>query len=314
MLLPFFLITSFPLSFVSGCPDHTGRQRGHLSPLHIKPQAAILSTDEPITDGISLSELGPEATIDWSYDASYDWGAIRPAYATCQTGTQQSPIGLSLANGSSPVYQPTFTNYNRNVRGEWTNWNYGPLFTLDVPNDDYTSLPAMRFNNRTVYLSSWHTHAPSEHTVDGDGDRTRAEMHLVHVDANGDLAAVLGILLDPGTTPFPFLAQIPPYIPFTYGPSPRPIIDPATGKPVQAEVVEDVEMNMALALEGVDNVNNFWTYKGSLTTPPCSEGLRWFVAQTIAYTSVEQMQALLGVSTFSAREVQEVWQHDVNSP
>ncbi|KAL8873259.1 MAG: hypothetical protein Q9174_001249 [Haloplaca sp. 1 TL-2023] len=284
MQIPFFLITSLAVSSVSGCPDHTSRQRAH-----VKRQAS---------------------PTDWSYDHSYDWGAIKPAYATCQTGTQQSPIGLSLADGSSTVYQPTFANYDGNVTGEWTNWKYGPQFTLDVPNDDYTSLPTMTFNNVTVYLSGWHTHAPSEHSI--DGNRAKAEMHLVHVNANGDPAAVVSILIDVGTAPWAFLTQLPPYIPFTWGSSPRPIMDPGTGEAVKAEVVEGVEMNMALALEGADNLNTFWTYKGSLTTPPCTEGARWFVGQTTALASVEQVRELLGVSTFSARETQEVWEHDVN--
>lgn len=53
--------------------------------------------------------------------------------------------------------------------------------------------------------------------------------------------------------------------------------------------------------------NEFWTYKGSLTSPPCTEGIRWFVARNVLFVSVEQMQAILAVSTYSARVEQEVW-------
>lgn len=66
------------------------------------------------------------------------------------------------------------------------------------------------------------------------------------------------------------------------------------------------------AIREVADFSNFWTYQGSLTSPPCKEGIRWFVARNILFTSVKQMQDLLGASTFSARAEQEVWLHQVN--
>ncbi|KAL8856301.1 MAG: hypothetical protein Q9178_007065 [Gyalolechia marmorata] len=308
MLLPLFLITSFTVKSAVSCADHTGRQRGHLSPRHIKRQTASANN---VTTGVTNSS---EPLVDWAYDASYDWGAIQPDYATCQTGTQQSPIALSLTNGLSLYHQPYFENYNSNVSGNWTNWSYGPAFTLGHPADDYTSLPAMKWDNVTSYLKGWHIHAPADHSV--GGDRSKAELHLVHVDAKGKEIAVLAIRLDPGTAPLPFLTQLPPMIPFISGPDRGPSADVAPGQPARTtkpEVVEDVEMNMSLALNGVDTVSEFWTYKGSLTSPPCGEGIRWFVSRAIAFTSVEQMQAVLGASAYSARQEQEVWLHEINS-
>lgn len=57
---------------------------------------------------------------------------------------------------------------------------------------------------------------------------------------------------------------------------------------------------------------NIMADRGSLTSPPCTEGLRWFVARNIMFVSDEQMQAILRVSTYSARAEQEVWRHDIN--
>ncbi len=105
-------------------------------------------------------------------------------------------------------------------------------------------------------------------------------------------------------------------VPFILGVDRIPSSDVAPGQPpraVKPEVMEDVEMNMSMALDGVDTVSEFWTYKGSLTSPPCSEGIRWFVARAIAFTSVEQMRMVLGASTYSARQEQEVWLHEINS-
>ncbi|KAI4119400.1 MAG: hypothetical protein LQ345_000708 [Seirophora villosa] len=283
------LVLSHLIASVLSCADHTNRQRGHLS----KRQ------EDSSTNSSSRA-------ANWAYDASYNWGALEPSYADCQTGTQQSPIALSLTNGLSQYHHPTFENYDRNVSGNWTNWGYGPSFNLAHPPDNYTTLPSLRWDNETAYLKGWHIHAPADHSV--GGDRSKAEMHLVHVDTEGDEVAVLAIRLDPGTSMDPFFAQLPKMIPFVTGPglSPDQQFSPA-------EVVEDVPMNMALILNGVYRFNEFWTYKGSLTSPPCREGIRWFVARTIAFTAVNQMKTILGACTFSAREEQEVWLHEINS-
>lgn len=71
-------------------------------------------------------------------------------------------------------------------------------------------------------------------------------------------------------------------------------------------------LDPTLALQEVNRSNEFWTYKGSLTSPPCTEDLRWFVARQIMFVSDAQMQQILRVSTYSARAEQELWRHDVN--
>ncbi|KAL8750613.1 MAG: hypothetical protein Q9184_006363, partial [Pyrenodesmia sp. 2 TL-2023] len=246
------------LTAVSGCADHTGRQRGHLS----KRQQA---------NGTNSSSDTP----DWTYDASYDWGALRPDYAECQTGTQQSPIALSLTNGLSQYHQPTFQGYDRNVSGNWTNWGYGPAFNLAHPPDEYTGLPSVHWDEEVAYLVGWHIHAPADHSV--GGDRSKAEMHLVHVNAEGEEVAVLAIRIDPGTSSLPFFAQLPEMVPFVTGRGRTPNPDPASSRPMDGmtpAVVQDVQMDVGLALDGVLRFNEFWTYKGSLTSPPCRQGIR----------------------------------------
>ena len=218
-----------------------------------------------------------------------------PAYATCQTGTQQSPIALGLNQGLSTRHIPSFSGYTGNSTGNFFNWGHGPAFTLTLEDDDWTSLPSMSFDNETVYLRGWHIHAPADHPV--AGDRSKAELHYVHVDEHGHERAVLAIRIDPGTSSAPFFAQLPqPYIGFN-----------------ETEVQMGVELDMRLALEGAHNFDEFWTYKGSLTSPPCREGIRWFVARTILFTSVDEMVKLLGACTYSARAEQEVWLHDINA-
>jgi carbonic anhydrase len=58
--------------------------------------------------------------------------------------------------------------------------------------------------------------------------------------------------------------------------------------------------------------NDFWTYEGSMTSPPCREGIQWWGARNTLFVGVEQMQRILGVGTYSARVEQEVWMHGIN--
>ncbi|KAL8868338.1 MAG: hypothetical protein Q9174_005058 [Haloplaca sp. 1 TL-2023] len=199
-----------------------------------------------------------DTTADWTYFESYNWGTLRPEYALCQTGTHQSPIGLSTVGGFSQYHRPTFESYDRKVSGNWTNWGYGPEFNLEVPSRDYTALPSVSWNNETAYLKTWHIHAPADHSV--DRDRSRAELHLVHVNAEGDYVAVFGIRLDAGTASSPFFAQLPEMIPFVTRPGISPEEEPA---PAEIKLVQNVRMDIGLLLDAVNRFEDFWTYQGT---------------------------------------------------
>lgn len=224
-------------------------------------------------------------------------------YITCQIGTQQSPIALNqVANGLSSLHRPTFA-YGANTTGNLYNWGYGPAFTLSQSDDDYTSLPSMTYDNETVYLKGWHIHAPADHII--DGVRSHAELHLVHVDAAGHEKAVVGIPIDPAPSQSSsgidivedaFFAQMPP----TY-----PRWD-------ETDLETAISLDLADALDAVARLDAFHTYEGSLTSPPCTEGLRWFVAARIMHVGNAQMQAILAASTYSARFEQMVWEHHIN--
>jgi carbonic anhydrase len=206
-------------------------------------------------------------------------------------GTQQSPIALSLGNGLALNHVPRF-NYNGSIAGNFYNWGYGPAFTV-AHDGNWTSHPSFTYDTKTVYLKGWHIHSPADHSV--GGDRSKAELHLVHVDADGHEAAVMAIRLDPGNFDSAFFSQLPAMIGFN-----------------SMNVVEPTMLDLSLALQSVQYFNEFWTYQGSLTSPPCTEGIRWFVARQIMFTGVKQMQDILGASTYSARAEQEVWQHRIN--
>lgn len=280
MILDLFVLATALASLALGCPQHNNNRRSRLQGRQLQPLPETNATQN-----------------DWAYEASFNWGKISPDYSLCQTGTQQSPIALSLGNGLALNHVPTF-NYNGSIDGNFYNWGYGPAFTIasrdaDDADVDWTTHPSFTYDNDTVYLKGWHIHAPADHSV--GGDRSKAELHLVHVDASGHEAAVMAIRLDPGNFNSTFFSQLPSMIGFD-----------------EMDIVTPTTMEMESLLQGVLFFNEFWTYQGSLTSPPCTEGIRWFVARQILFTGVEQMQAILGASTYSARAEQEVWQHRIN--
>lgn len=204
---------------------------------------------------------------------------------------------LGLYEGAAPVF-----NYPTALNGSFNNWDFGPQFILDkgIGNTN-TDLPTMQFQENgkteTVYFRSWHTHSPAEHSI--DGYRPRAELHYVHYTADGIPRAVVAFLIDrhADAAPCQFFSQLE---------VPMPDF-------IANQTVEGVSCDLNLAIEQVGGYKNFFTYQGSLTTPPCIEGLRWFVSTDILYLNDAQMQELLSISTFSARPEFEPWLHNVNA-
>ncbi|KEF61706.1 uncharacterized protein A1O9_03275 [Exophiala aquamarina CBS 119918] len=234
---------------------------------------------------------------DWNYDHSADWATIRPEYALCQSGTHQSPINLPGA-APSTLHIPDFSGYkNEAIPGNFFNWQFAPAWTPHHPEGQVEGLPHFKFDDQEVFNIGWHIHAPSEHLV--DGHRSRAEFHFVHVNAHDEEAAVIGIRI--GVAPpgsgheSAFVKQLGPMIHFN-----------------DTSQLEGLNVNMRMAIDEVGGLSEFWTYKGSLTTPPCSEGLRWFIPKQELLVSEHQMVMILAASRFSHRVPQEVWLHDIN--
>lgn len=151
---------------------------------------------------------------DWAYEASFNWGMINssmcftmyplktnPAdlhqdYTLCQTGMTQSPIPLLLSQGISLTHTPTF-NFPPASIGTWANWGYGPGFTLNANATEKATVTFQDKNdgvNETATLKGWHIHAPADHTV--QGDRSKAELHMVFGDKNGADRAVFAFRID----------------------------------------------------------------------------------------------------------------------
>ncbi|WP_220139857.1 carbonic anhydrase [Nocardia huaxiensis] len=190
----------------------------------------------------------------WGYlgaEGPEHWGELDPAYGVCDTGQAQSPIDL-------PGH-PEFSGDDITI--EYA----APLHSVDVVNNGHTLQAAVAAGtgNRLVIggvpfeLAQYHFHLPSEHTV--DGQQTSMELHLVHKNAQGGLA-VLGVLLQETAGASIF----------------RPVL---IGGPDRIDGTRTVPGPIDLRDYLPKDLGQY-QYEGSLTTPPCSEGVAWTVLRT----------------------------------
>lgn len=198
----------------------------------------------------------------WTYEGDEGpehWDEIDPSYAACGKGTSQSPIDVS-----SPAEQDLANIVFHYQQSDVSILNNGHTVQVNYDAGSYIKLDDARYD-----VAQFHYHAPSEHAV--DGKLFAAELHIVHKNADGGLA-VVGILLDEG-------AQNDAFQPFV------------ENLPTEKSDVQDTgdTINAADLLPAVQTT---FRYSGSLTTPPCSEGVNWLVMTTPVEVSAEQIEAL----------------------
>ncbi|WP_426938895.1 carbonic anhydrase [Pseudarthrobacter sp. S3] len=243
--------------------------------------ALITGCGKPAAGVPAPSPATPAAPHAWSYDGAEGpdhWGALSSDFGSCSSGTAQSPIDVGGASGIRPA--PITLAYSAS-EGEMTD------------NGHTTELRARTAQGITVEgkqydFKQMHFHAPSEHTL--EGVRYEAEFHFVHQADDGGLA-VIGILATVGATNAA-------WAPFTDG-----VPAAADGQKVAAGVVDFP----ALFPASLDHV----AYDGSLTTPPCSEGVRWLLLETTVELGAGQLAALRAAHAGNNRPVQPLNGRDV---
>lgn len=210
---------------------------------------------------------GEIAPASWGYSgpgAPDKWASLSDAYRACGEGTAQSPVdiaGYAPRDDAPPVafHYPGAAAAARN-NGHTVYLDYEPANSISIGVHSYT-------------LLGIHFHAPSEHTLDGES--FAAELHLVHQDASANLA-VVGLLFRSGA-PSPAVSAL-----LAAAPEAGDAVNPEPG------------INAA---DFVPTMLGYYAYDGSLTTPPCTEGVRWVVMREIGTVSPEQaarMQELTG--------------------
>jgi carbonic anhydrase len=218
----------------------------------------------------SPSSHGPHWTYEGEAGPAH-WAELAPEFATCAAGKAQSPIDLgaavrAIAPNLEFHYRPSHLN----------ELNNGHTIQVNYDSGSSVSVGGVRYDLRQV-----HFHIPSEHTVGGKS--FAAEAHLVHRSGGGALA-VIGVLIDRGAENT-VLAALWAHLPGTEGPVHR----------------EHGRLDAARVLP---SLHAAYRYEGSLTTPPCTEGVHWFVMESPVTMSDEQIERLRGVLHHNNRPVQ----------
>ena len=215
----------------------------------------------PAKDGEKTAEKPAEkhATPHWDYEG--DMGPARwvKEFPTCGKGKKQSPLNIKgpfvkQRVDLAPAYKP----------GALTMLNNGHTIQVNIPEGSKLRIDGIAYD-----LLQFHFHRPSEEQIDGKPMAMVA--HFVHKSADGKLA-VIGVLLKEGNEN-PNIKTLWSNLPAGEGP------------PVD---VPSVTFNPASLLP---KELDFWSYEGSLTTPPCTEGVRYFILRTPVNISAEQVNA-----------------------
>ena len=218
--------------------------------------------------------------VNWSYEGESGpehWGELGEAYAACASGREQSPIDVVPAGGKRAsdivfVYQPTRARVVDN----------GHTLQVDLDAGNTIFIDGHRFD-----LVQFHVHTPSEHTI--AGERYPLELHLVHKDADGKLA-VIAVLYDEG--------EASSVLDSIYRRWPA--------RPNDEKVLGKIDPSKLLP----DNRGVF-RYEGSLTTPPCTEGVVWNVMRRTRTDSAAHLALLKKHYPANARPVQPLHERDI---
>ena len=211
----------------------------------------------------------------WTYEGSEGpskWGKLDKAYATCSFGHAQSPINITRAQPADlPVLKFDYKAVPLNIidNGHTVQINYAEGSTLTV-------------GDKTYALKQFHFHHPSEEHINGHGFDLVA--HLVHSDAEGHLA-VVAVLFKPGAEN-PLLATLWKNIPSEKG---------------KAVDIAGVTVDVSTLLPAD---HGYYTFAGSLTTPPCSEGVTWYVLKNQSSISPAEVAAFAKLYPRDARPIQ----------
>jgi carbonic anhydrase len=234
---------------------------------------------------LAMDQAQPEAHAapHWSYSGEHGpahWGSVSPDDAVCGNGQSQSPIDLSSATAKAGKNGAFKINYGSAVA---TLVNNGHTVQADVgDNADLVSIGGTSYK-----LAQFHFHTPSEHAV--DGKHFPLEIHFVNKDAAGHIA-VVGVFVQPGAEN-KVLAPLFSTLPSAATPA---------AKPLQVDVAAVLPKD-----------HKAFVYTGSLTTPPCTEGVQWIVLAQPIEMSSGQIEAFKKIFHDNHRPLQTAGGRDV---
>ena len=221
---------------------------------------------------------------EWHYEGANgpaQWGRLSPKFAACSDGRSQSPIDIAnTTRGATTALRTQFAPAElRIAHHDHIADGINNGHTIQI---NYAGADALTLGDASYQLAQYHFHSPSEHTV--AGKHFPMEMHMVHKSADSRLA-VVAVFIAEGRHNKAF--------------------DPVWANlPAQ----KGIETHLSAVKVDVDQLipaaRTSYRYDGSLTTPPCSEGVRWIVMTTPIELSNEQVGAFTRLVKDNNRPVQ----------
>jgi carbonic anhydrase len=205
----------------------------------------------------------------WSYSGEagpQHWGKLSAEFSTCATGKNQSPINITGAvDADLPDIKINYKAGGSEVvnNGHSIQINYAPGSTMSV-------------SGHTFELKQFHFHSPSENTINGKS--FPLEAHYVHADKDGNLA-VIAVMFNEGDANAE-LAKVWAHMPGNAG---------------EKQILSTKVRAGKLLPEDRD----YYRFNGSLTTPPCSEGVLWLVMDDANTASKGQIEKFATTMSFA---------------
>ncbi len=212
----------------------------------------------------------------WSYTGKTGpefWGQLDPAYRLAATGRQQSPIDIQTRKTISKTLPQLKFDYQSE---QVSSFNNGHTIQHDDEPGSFLYVGDQRYA-----LEQFHVHTPSEHTI--DGKQFPMEIHFVH-RATSKEVAVVAVLVEAD-------AEGEVEVPYYYDLSTQP------GEHVRYEGQQNPS-------DLLPRRRDYYEYLGSFTTPPCTEGIRWFVLKQTVKASPERIRRFEIVLKANNRPVQ----------
>ncbi|MCW9732961.1 carbonic anhydrase family protein [Avibacterium sp. 20-15] len=209
----------------------------------------------------------------WGYSGETDpqhWGELSVDYQLCERGKNQSPVNFTKAvtsyNSVKYQYQPSHISLVNN--------GHTLQASLQTENNQ------LKIDEKVFVLQQFHFHSPSEHQF--QGNHFPVEIHFVHKSATGELA-VLAVMVKEGNA--------------------NPVLEELLHNPLNINEKKVLARPLDI-IKLLPQSKGHYRLNGSLTTPPCSEGVNWVVLQQPINASSEQLQLFSRTLGHNNRPVQ----------
>ncbi len=236
-------------------------------PIPAKPEAEKPADTKAVAVTAKAAVIKPvgnkknDNKTHWAYEGKEgpeNWAKLSPEFATCDVGRNQSPINIedsihAAIKALKAIQKFPAKDIFNNGNTVQINFKEGNMLALD---------------SGAFQMKQLHFHAPSENNIHGKSFPLEAQ--FLHADSKGNLA-VIGVMFTEGKSN-PALAKLWEQLP------------EAEGEPV-------VLKNRVMPSEFMPDNKSYYRFSGSLTTPPCSEGVRWLLMKNPITASKEQIDA-----------------------